>query len=117
MASRRTSSGARMTPVIDGVRSEPYSQSVQNKNAIKPRVFVPFFIGSLVLTLTFGATLGMINLARLTADWGLGGLPRPSVWAHGYVQIFGFMTLFIMGVAYHVLPRFVGGELQHARVV
>ena len=28
---------------------------------------------------------------------------RPSVWAHGYVQVFGFMALFIMGVAYHVL--------------
>ena len=32
------------------------------------RVFVPFFIGSLLLTLTWGATLGMINLARLTAN-------------------------------------------------
>lgn len=81
------------------------------------RVFVPFFIGSLLLTLTFGATLGMINLARLTADWGLGVLPRPSVWAHGYVQVFGFMALFIMGVAYHVLPRFVGGTLQSTRLV
>jgi uncharacterized protein involved in response to NO len=82
-----------------------------------PRIFVPFFIASLLLTLTFGATLGMINLARLTADWGLGALPRPSVWAHGYVQVFGFMALFIMGVAYHVLPRFVGGTLQHAQLV
>ena len=63
-----------------------------------PRVFVPFFVGSLLLTLTWGATLGMINLARLTADWGLGTLPRPSVWAHAYVQVFGFMALFIMGV-------------------
>ena len=59
----------------------------------------------------------MINLARLTAGWGLGTLPRPSVWAHAYVQVFGFMALFIMGVAYHVLPRFVGGTLQHARLV
>src|SRR5688572_2992446 len=84
---------------------------------VNPRIFVPFFIGSLLLTLTFGATLGMINLARLTADWGLGVLPRPSVWAHGYVQVFGFMALFIMGVAYHVIPRFVGGTLQHARLV
>lgn len=85
--------------------------------AVSARIFVPFFIGSFVLTLTWGATLGMINLARLTAGWGLGVLPRPSVWAHGYVQVFGFMALFIMGVAYHVLPRFVGGALQNARLV
>lgn len=82
-----------------------------------PRVFVPFFVASLALTLTFGATLGMINLARLTAGWGLGVLPRPSVWAHGYVQVFGFMALFIMGVAYHVIPRFVSGSLAHPRLV
>jgi hypothetical protein len=59
----------------------------------------------------------MITLARLTTSWGLGVLPRPSVWAHGYVQVFGFMALFIMGVAYHVLPRFVGGTLQSAKLV
>ena len=79
---------------------------------MKPRVFVPFFIASLVLTLTWGTTLGMVNLARLTAGWGLGTLPTPSVWAHAYVQVFGFMALFIMGVAYHVLPRFVGTPPQ-----
>jgi hypothetical protein len=84
---------------------------------VPARVFVPFFIASLSLTLTWGATLGMINLARLTAGWGLGGLPRPSVWAHAYVQVFGFMALFIMGVACHVIPRFVGGTLQHPRLV
>lgn len=86
-------------------------------NPVPSRVFVPFFMASLALTLTWGATLGMINLARLTTDLGLGNLSRPSVWAHAYVQIFGFMALFIMGVAYHVLPRFVGGTLQHARLV
>ena len=107
-----------MTPVIGGGPPELYCGRVQQQQAaLPPRIFVPFLVASLLLTLTWGATLGMINLARLTADWGLGGLPRPSVWAHGYVQVFGFMALFIMGVAYHVLPRFVGGTLQHARMV
>jgi hypothetical protein len=70
------------------------------------RIYVPFFTASLLLTLTFGATLGMINLARLTGTWG--ALPRPSVWAHGYVQVFGFLGLFVMGFAYHAVPRFAG---------
>lgn len=82
-----------------------------------PHVFVPFFIASLVLTLTWGATLGMLNLARLTGDWGLGTLPRPSVWAHAYVQVFGFMALFIMGVAHHVLPRFVGAAQPSTHLI
>ena len=87
------------------------------KPAVPVRIFVPFFAGSLLLTLTWGATLGMINLARLTAGWGLGSLPRSSVSAHGYVQVFGFMALFIMGVAYHVVPRIAGTTLQRARLV
>jgi hypothetical protein len=82
-----------------------------------PRRFVPFFIASLVLTLTLGATLGMINLARLTAAWGWGTLERPWVWAHAYVQVFGFVALFVMGVAYHVMPRFAGTPLAAPRVV
>jgi uncharacterized protein involved in response to NO len=96
------------------VKSNPPSVSAP---AVPARIFVPFFIASLVLTLTWGATLGMINLARLTAGWGLGALPRPSVWAHAYVQVFGFMALFIMGVAYHVIPRFVGGALERRHFV
>ena len=79
------------------------------------RRFVPFFIASLSLTLTLGATLGMISLARLTGTWG--PLSRPSVWAHGYVQVFGFLALFVMGFAYHAVPRFVGASLQHASAV
>ena len=106
-----------MTSVICEASSAIYSTPMQDRSPATVRVFVPFFTASLLLTLTWGATLGMINLARLTAGWGLGVLPRPSVWAHGYVQVFGFMALFIMGVAYHVLPRFVGGTLQNARLV
>ena len=79
------------------------------------RRYVPFFVASLVLTLTLGATLGAVSLARLTGTWGV--LPRPWVWAHGYVQLFGFLALFVMGFAYHAVPRFVGTALVWPRVV
>jgi len=75
-----------------------------------PRRYVPFLWASLGLTLTFGTTLGAINIARLTGTWGF--LSRPSVWAHGYAQFFGFFALFIMGFACHALPRFVGAALR-----
>lgn len=67
--------------------------------------YAPFLLASVVLTLTLGATLGMVNLARLTTPW-FGGLPQLSVRAHGFVQVFGFIGLFVMGIACHVLPRF-----------
>ncbi len=78
------------------------------------RRYVPFFAASLILALSLGATLGMINLIRLTTAL-LGTLPRPSVWAHAYAQVFGFVGLFVMGMAYHVIPRFAGVALQSPR--
>jgi len=80
------------------------------------RRFVPFLLASLAVTLSFGATLGMINLVRLTTAWW-GGLPRPSVWAHAYAQVFGFVGLFVMGIAYHVMPRFASTTLREPRLV
>jgi hypothetical protein len=78
--------------------------------------YVPFLLASVALTLTFGATLGMINLARLTTPW-FGGLPTSSVRAHAFVQVFGFVGLFVMGIACHVLPRFAGQPLGASRLV
>jgi len=73
------------------------------------RVYPPFLVGSLAVTLTIGTTLGAVNLARLTGTWGV--LSRPAVWTHGYAQTFGFFALFIMGFAYHAVPRFVAAPL------
>jgi uncharacterized protein involved in response to NO len=75
--------------------------------------YVPFLLASVALTLTFGATLGMINLARLTTPW-FGGMPLGSVRAHAFVQVFGFVGLFVIGIACHVLPRFAGRPLAAA---
>jgi hypothetical protein len=75
------------------------------------RRYPRFLLAALLLTLTFGATLGMVKLARLTGTWG--PLARESVWAHAYTQVFGFLALFIMGFASHALPRFMGTRLRH----
>jgi hypothetical protein len=66
-------------------------------------------VASLAVTLTIGITLGAVNLARLTGTWGF--LSHPAVWTHGYAQTFGFFALFIMGFAYHAVPRFVAAPL------
>ncbi|MBI4514802.1 MAG: DUF542 domain-containing protein [Deltaproteobacteria bacterium] len=79
----------------------------------KPAQFVPFFIASLLIALTFGATLGMLTLATMTLPWSfIGAVPvGMAKIAHGYSQVFGFATLFIMGVAYHIMPRFTGNPV------
>jgi len=56
-----------------------------------------------------------VPLARLTGTWG--PLHRPSVWAHGYVQAFGFFALVVTGFACHAPPRFFQTPLCHSAVV
>ena len=75
--------------------------------------FSPHFIlGSLFLTLTLGATTGMINLLRIAAG---GDVPISHRQIHGHTQILGFAALFLMGIAYHALPRILGiGGLRPA---
>lgn len=79
----------------------------------RPTRYVRFFVASLLFALTFGSTLGALTLATLTLPWNfLGGLSTDAArLAHGYTQVFGFAALFVMGVAYHVIPRFKGAPL------
>jgi hypothetical protein len=99
-------------PPLAGPKAIPVAgQSAAPRSEPSGR-FTPFLLAALGLTLTFGATLGMINLARLTTAWGWGNLTPPSIWMHAYVQVFGFVGLFIMGVAYHIIPRFAGTPLR-----
>ena len=74
--------------------------------AASTRPFAPHFIlGSLFLTLTLGATTGMINLLRIAAG---GDVPISHRQIHGHTQVLGFAALFLMGIAYHALPRILG---------
>jgi len=74
--------------------------------AASARPFSPHFIlGSLFLTLTLGATTGMINLLRIA---GGGEVPISHRQIHGHTQVLGFAVLFLMGIAYHALPRILG---------
>jgi NnrS protein/uncharacterized protein DUF1858 len=75
--------------------------------------YVPFFLASLLLALTFGATLGALLLASMTLPWAAvpTKLLDAAKLAHGYAQVFGFTALFIMGVAYHAIPRLKGASL------
>lgn len=71
-----------------------------------PNIFSPhFLVGSLFLTLTLGATTGMVNLLRIAAG---GEVPIDHRQIHGHTQVLGFAALFLMGIAYHALPRILG---------
>lgn len=73
-------------------------------------VYPGFIQAALGCALTLGATFGAYNL--LVIHWALGPMPPSHSWVHAGFQIWGFVFLFIAGVAYHALPRFLGTELR-----
>lgn len=68
--------------------------------------FVTAFLKASLVWLALGVTLGV----------GMGVHPAWVVYypAHVHMNLLGFVTMMIYGVAYHVIPRFIGRPL-HAR--
>jgi len=99
-----------LDPLLADVRGAAASDARKLPAASRPkapaRPFSPeFIVGSLVLTLTLGATTGMINLLRIAAG---GDVPFSHRQMHAHTQILGFAALFLMGIAFHALPRITG---------
>lgn len=69
--------------------------------------FVKAFIKASVAWLALGVTLGLAMAAHPV--WTV---YRP---AHLHMVLLGFVTMMIYGVAYHVIPRFVGVPLHSRR--
>lgn len=92
-----------------------YAASVEEAQPAPERSAAPpasdlyrlFLSTALVLTLGAGITTG-ITAAMTAGGWVAlrGDTWLALVQAHGHVQLFGFLGLFIMGMAYHVVPRF-----------
>lgn len=92
-----------------------YAASVEAAERTAPSAAQPppsepyrvFLTTALVLALGAGVTTG-IAAAMTGGGWGAlrGDAWLALVQAHGHGQLFGFLGLFIMGMAYHVVPRF-----------
>lgn len=70
-----------------------------------------FVYAALMIVLTGGVTWGVVNLTIIALHRGFPAWLNPSNEAHGHMQIFGWVSLFIMGVAYHVIPRMKSSKL------
>ncbi len=76
------------------------------------RLYRPFVRAALIVAVVLGFSTGAVILIM-----PLLGIERSLSWAthsqsHGIAQLFGWAGLFIMGLAYHVVPRFTGGTLH-----
>ena len=74
-----------------------------------------FLKAAFLFTFTGGATLGAWALIDMALRGELGGLGRGIVQVHGHYQLFGWVALFVVGIAYHILPRMTGIPLPSYR--
>lgn len=75
-----------------------------------------FFLAALAITLTAGATWGVVLLWRIGLAGTFTGVSITSVNAHGHAQILGWVGLFIMGFGYRAFPRFWSADLVRPRL-
>ena len=76
-------------------------------------IYPIFLVTGLAIALLAGFTTGIIALSSAAMGWpGLGVNWLILVQTHGRIQLYGFAALFVFGVAYHVIPRFVAAPLR-----
>jgi hypothetical protein len=75
-----------------------------------------FLKAALLFTLTGGTALGAWALLLMGLRGELGGIGRGLIQVHGHWQLFGWVGLFVVGVAYHILPRLTGTPLPSYRL-
>lgn len=80
------------------------------------RRYRPFFRAGIAVVLTLGAAWGALLLVRIAWVGSFTSVGLQEVNAHGHAQIFGWLGLFVMGMAYYGLPRLRQVELAHPRL-
>jgi hypothetical protein len=69
------------------------------------QLYKGFVLAALTVALTLGFGLGLVNLLRIAAAGNYYEVSGVLKQLHGHAQVFGWVGLFIMGVAYHAVPR------------
>jgi hypothetical protein len=100
--------------------SEAAGVPVAWQAAREERVHRPFLTAALLITLSLGAGWGAVLLWRIGWHMNFDAVPARDVVAHGDAQLWGFIAMFIAGVALRWLPvatatRFVPD--LHARII
>ena len=65
---------------------------------------------AMAISLTAGFALGTTVAFARAVGWGAGGRLGALVQAHGHAQLMGWAGLFILGMAYRLVPRFTASS-------
>lgn len=82
---------------------------VDRESARTERIHRPFIAWALAITLSLGAGWGALLLFEIGWQGHFGAVPAGHVVAHGEAQLWGFVALFVVGIAHRYLPTASGG--------
>ncbi|MFQ5876622.1 MAG: DUF1858 domain-containing protein [Acidobacteriota bacterium] len=94
----------------------PAEEPVSPARLAEENFYRRFLKAALLFTLTGGTALGAGALVLMALRGGLGGIGGGLIQVHGHFQLFGWVGLFVIGVAYHILPRLTGVRLPSYRL-
>ncbi len=83
--------------------------AVDREGSRAQRVHRPFLAAALAVTLSLGAGWGALLLLEIGRAGDFGAAPDGYVVAHGAAQLWGFVGLFVVGIALRYLPPATGG--------
>lgn len=96
---------------IQGKELKPIPQEVKDRAVPVSNLYKPFLYTALLVLLTAGAGLGAFNLLDMATKGSFATLWPSLTQVHAHSQLLGWVGLFIMGVAYTVVPRLKGTTL------
>ncbi len=96
---------------VEGKVTKPISAEVKARAAPLSNLYKLFMYSGLLVLVTAGAGLGALNLADMAFKGSFVTLWPSLTQVHAHSQILGWVGLFIMGVAYTVVPRLKGTVL------
>lgn len=113
-----------LLPRLQRSRARPRPERAEHPaRAATPQGQQPFTLVAPLLraALLVGAAGGFVLASVLSLSLAL-RLPLGAWWlavaqAHGHLQVYGWAGLFVIGVAFHFLPRLRGAPLAYPRVV
>lgn len=76
------------------------------------RLHRAFIRAAIALTLSFGTAWGVHILAKIALRQSFAAPDYAGTQAHGHAQIYGWVGLFILGVAYFSVPKMMNARLQ-----
>jgi NnrS protein/Domain of Unknown function (DUF542) len=94
----------------DHATADASTQDLESEQLYKQFVFAALWVA-----LTAGFGLGLVNLLRIASAHSYYAISGTLKQIHGHAQIFGWTGLFIMGVAFHAVPRMKMQPLRPVR--